>query len=49
MEGTLLFSSAALALMTYYVAVHGGAGFHSIEDEKEVRKALRRYEILQNN
>jgi hypothetical protein len=29
--------------MTYYVAVHGGAGFHFIEDEKEVRKALRRY------
>ncbi|KAF8520537.1 nucleophile aminohydrolase [Gautieria morchelliformis] len=28
--------------MTYYVAVHGGAGYHSTDDEKEVRKTLRR-------
>jgi len=28
--------------MPYYVAVHGGAGHYSGEDEKEVKKALRR-------
>ncbi|KAF8583724.1 asparaginase [Ramaria rubella] len=27
--------------MTFYVAVHGGAGFHPPESEKDVKKALR--------
>jgi len=31
--------------MSFYVAVHGGAGFHAKNTEREVKKALKRLDL----